>query len=118
MKRMKIGCAEFILMTGSARSGFSLIASREQPGDILRNIESSVKVMARRDGSPRKRIDREEDGKPIRLIGAHIDITERVLAKGMLRESEERFRLIADSAPVPMWVTRPDRTRICKPSLR
>lgn len=28
-----------------------------------------------------------------------------------LRESEERFRLIADSAPVPMWVTRLDRTR-------
>ncbi len=28
-----------------------------------------------------------------------------------LRESEERFRLIADSAPVPMWVTKLDRTR-------
>lgn len=28
-----------------------------------------------------------------------------------LRESEERFRLIADSAPVPMWVTRLDRKR-------
>lgn len=57
------------------------------------------------------RIDRQDNGKPIRLIGAHIDITERVLAKGMLRESEERFRLIADSAPVPMWVTHLDRTR-------
>lgn len=28
-----------------------------------------------------------------------------------LEESEERFRLIADSAPVPMWVTRLDRKR-------
>ena len=28
-----------------------------------------------------------------------------------LRESEERFRLIADSAPVPIWVTKLDRTR-------
>jgi PAS domain S-box-containing protein len=28
-----------------------------------------------------------------------------------LRESEERFRLIADSAPVPMWVTSLDRKR-------
>ncbi len=28
-----------------------------------------------------------------------------------LRESEERFRLIADSAPVPMWVTKLDRRR-------
>ncbi len=28
-----------------------------------------------------------------------------------LRESEERFRLIADSAPVPIWVTKLDRRR-------
>ena len=30
---------------------------------------------------------------------------------GDLRESEERFRLIANSAPVPIWVTKLDRTR-------
>ena len=56
-------------------------------------------------------IERDSEGKARRLIGAHMDITERALAKEMLRESEERFRLIADSAPVPMWVTQLDRTR-------
>ena len=34
-----------------------------------------------------------------------------MLAQATLRESEERFRLIADSAPVPIWVTKLDRTR-------
>src|SRR6202012_1817582 len=48
---------------------------------------------------------------PLRLIGAHIDITDQMLAQETLRESEQRFRLIADSAPVPIWVTKLDRTR-------
>jgi PAS domain S-box-containing protein len=39
------------------------------------------------------------------------DVTARHLAEAQLRESEERFRLIADSAPVPMWVTKLDRRR-------
>jgi PAS domain S-box-containing protein len=56
-------------------------------------------------------IERDENGKPLRLVGAHMDITERTLAKELVRESEERFRLIANSAPVPMWVSKMDRTR-------
>ena len=56
-------------------------------------------------------IERDETGQALRLVGAHMDITERTLAKGLLRESEERFRVIANSAPVPMWVSKLDRTR-------
>ena len=57
------------------------------------------------------KIERDGGGRALRLVGAHIDVTERMLAQEKLRESEERFRLIADSAPVPMWVTKLDRTR-------
>ena len=56
-------------------------------------------------------IERDADGRALRLVGAHIDVTDRMLAQETLRESEERFRLIANSAPVPMWVTKLDRTR-------
>ncbi|MBH5367892.1 hybrid sensor histidine kinase/response regulator [Bradyrhizobium glycinis] len=57
------------------------------------------------------KIERGKDGRAIRLVGAHIDITDQALARETLRESEERFRLIADSAPVPIWVTKLDRKR-------
>ena len=39
------------------------------------------------------------------------DITEQRLAEKSIRESEERFRRIANSAPAMMWVTRLDRVR-------
>ena len=39
------------------------------------------------------------------------DITEQRLAERSIRESEERFRRIANSAPALMWVTRLDRMR-------
>jgi PAS domain S-box-containing protein len=57
------------------------------------------------------KIDRASDGRALRLVGADLDVTDQMLAQATLRESEERFRLIANSAPVPIWVTKLDRTR-------
>ncbi|HEY0114994.1 MAG TPA: PAS domain-containing protein [Allosphingosinicella sp.] len=51
------------------------------------------------------------DGAVTGIFVAGYDVTEQRGAELQLRESEERFRLIADSAPVPMWVSNPDRTR-------
>ena len=39
------------------------------------------------------------------------DVTEQRVAERALKESEERFRRIANSAPAMMWVTRLDRSR-------
>lgn len=80
------------------------------------HYSSEYRIVRPKDGQVRwiaceAEIERDENGRPLRLVGAHMDITDRNLAKELLRESEERFRLIANSAPVPMWVSKLDGTR-------
>lgn len=43
-------------------------------------------------------------GHPVRLIGAHMDITDRVESEEALRESEIRYRRLFEDNPNPMWV--------------
>jgi len=51
------------------------------------------------------------DGKTQGIVCILTDITEQRVAELALKESEARFRRIANSAPALMWVTRIDRVR-------
>lgn len=48
------------------------------------------------------------DGKFAGYIGSMIDITERKVAEGAVRQSEELFRTLANSIPQLAWMARPD----------
>ncbi|WP_332774223.1 hybrid sensor histidine kinase/response regulator [Phenylobacterium sp.] len=54
---------------------------------------------------------RDDQGRVVRAMGVNIDITERRLAFERVRESEARFRALADSAPVLLWVSKTDGKR-------
>jgi PAS domain S-box-containing protein len=49
------------------------------------------------------------NGAPKRMLGMAQDITERKRAEKERRESEERFRLVADTAPVLIWMSSNDK---------
>ena len=54
---------------------------------------------------------RDENGKIVGVFGAVTAVSSDARTERRIRESEERFRLIADSAPAMMWVTKLDRKR-------
>ena len=57
---------------------------------IIRPIDGATRwILAKTE------IERDENGKAIRLVGAHADVTEQVLAEQALRQNEEKYRTLA-----------------------
>ncbi len=102
--------AELIHPEDAVREGFSNYPARFADAEDGRVVESEIRVR-HNDGSWRWLHCREvvfrrtPDGRPAEVVGAAEDVTQRILAEQAIREGEERFRLMADSAPVIIFVT-------------
>jgi PAS domain S-box-containing protein len=53
-------------------------------------------------------MERDAAGKPVRMLGVCVDVTDERETAEALRRSEENFRFLADAVPSMMWTARPD----------
>ena len=90
---------------------------------LQRAVEESLRTgqpyeldleMVRLDGTTkwitaRGEAEGDDTGRVVSLRGTVKDITERRRIEEALRESEQRFRLVANTAPVLIWMSGPDK---------
>ena len=62
-------------------------------------------------------VQRDETGKPIRMIGIVQDITDQHAAETALRQSEERYRNLIDNSPVGIVILRDKKIAYANPTL-
>jgi PAS domain S-box-containing protein len=74
---------------------------RDAVAGEVRDYTAQYRIIRPSDGETRwisvkSTIERDEQGRAVRLVGAHTDVTVQVVADLALRQSEERFRKLAD----------------------
>jgi PAS domain S-box-containing protein len=97
---------------------FGLLDHVFETGEAVTGRARPIRLRRTPGGEPEERLVdfvyqpiTDAEGRVTGLFVQGHDVTELHTVELALRESEQRFRLIADSAPVPMWVTKLDRKR-------
>ncbi len=86
----------------------AVAAAHNPGGDGKFSFEYRIK---RSDGQTRRIAGRAQtlfigegaERRPVRTVGAELDMTDRRLAEAKIRDSEARFRTMADGSPVMIW---------------
>jgi PAS domain S-box-containing protein len=117
-------CGQFGYAPEQVSTGPEWWRERVHPEDraaLLNNIDIEIDNgcqswaadyrFAKADGSymhihDRAYIIRDSAGKPVRAVGAMMDVTERKLAENRLRRSETRFSSVFNLSPVAITITR------------
>jgi PAS domain S-box-containing protein len=109
-----VGRSVEMLIPQDRAKEFGTIMTQLKRGD---NVEQLETERVHKDG---RRLPVELTISPVRdgngkVVSASVisrGVSERKRAEGALRESERRFRLLADAAPVMIWMSGPDK--LCK----
>ncbi|MEH2063128.1 MAG: PAS domain-containing protein [Nostoc sp.] len=113
--------ASFGLQRGEFDGSFEMFAARLHPDDrdrVLAAVERAVATGEDYDiefrvvypnGKIRWALSQgkvlyDQDGQPIQMAGIDLDITERKKSAEILRESEERFRQLAENIDAVFWI--------------
>jgi PAS domain S-box-containing protein len=90
---------------------FELISNVYNTGEVFIGNELSVQLLAPNGIEWEQRYVnlmymplREADGSISGVLSYGIDVTEQVLSRIKIEESEERYRFLFDNNPLPMWV--------------
>jgi len=85
-------------MSEAMKTGFLDVELRIKPSpDNIRWVRSRGKVIY------------DKNRVPLRILGTTIDITDQRAAFDVLQQSEERFKIIANNAPVMIWMSGNER---------
>ncbi|MGA8304707.1 MAG: PAS domain S-box protein, partial [Candidatus Acidiferrales bacterium] len=106
-----VGSPITILVPPELRDEESLLVERLRMGGRVEHFETVRMAKGGRRIAVSLTISQITDsaGKPIGFSKIARDITDRKRAEQVLRESEERFRLVADTAPVLIWMSDVDK---------